>query len=138
MRIETTIFVEPIGKATARHTVRDGRVMTYTPARTRNTEIAIQLLIRQAVMEKLDNCFFPADVPLRLIAIFYRIPPKHLKKNITKPITRPDVDNYMKTLCDAMQKFLFLDDSQITTALIKKRFGTPPRIELILEEDDGA
>ncbi|MBA7577412.1 hypothetical protein ES708_19264 [subsurface metagenome] len=51
------------------------------------------------------------------------------------PVARPDYDNYAKLLTDALEKFVYKNDSQICTALIKKRFGSPPRIELAIEED---
>ena len=133
VRIKATILVEPIGKARARYTVKNGRVMTYTPARTRTAQLAIQLLIRQEVI-KLG--VFGGDQPIRLVATFYRPRPKHLPKRVKLPITKPDIDNTYKLLADALEKFVYENDSQITTALIKKRFGSPPRIELMLEEDD--
>jgi len=51
------------------------------------------------------------------------------------PVSRPDYDNYAKLLTDALEKFVYKNDSQITRAIIKKRFGSPPRIELTIEED---
>ena len=134
MRLKATILVEPIGKARARHTVKDGRVITYTPERTRMTQLAIQLLIRQEVMR---HGVFGGDQPIRLVATFYRLRPKSLVKRVILPIMKPDVDNSYKLLADALEKFVYQNDSQITTALIKKRFGSPPRIELTLEEDVG-
>jgi len=52
------------------------------------------------------------------------------------PVSRPDVENYAKTLLDALNKFVFPDDSQITTLLVRKRFVETdgvPRIELKME-----
>ena len=79
---------------------------------------------------------FVGDVPLRIEATFYRERPKHLPKRITMPVTRPDYDNYAKLLTDALEKYIYKNDSQICTALIKKRFGDPPRIELTIEVDE--
>jgi Holliday junction resolvase RusA-like endonuclease len=54
---------------------------------------------------------------------------------VTKPVSRPDADQYMKLLMDALERFLYEDDAQITTIYIAKRFGTPPRIEFEIIED---
>jgi len=106
--------------------------MTYTPAKTRLAEAVIQTQIRQEVLK---HGVFGGDQAIKLIATFYRPRPKHLPKRVTMPITRPDVDNLYKLLGDSLEKFVYANDSQITSADIKKRFGSPPRIELLLEED---
>lgn len=135
MEIKATILIVPIGKARARHTVKGGRVMSYTPAKTRLAEAVIQSQIRQEVLAK---GVFGGDQPIMLIATFYRPRPKSLPKRVTMPITRPDTDNCFKLVADALEKFVYDNDSQITTAIIKKRFGNPPRIELELKEDKYA
>lgn len=126
------IYVEPVGKGRPRTVRRGDRTITYTPHTTAHAES----LIREAVM-KLDETF-AGKTPLRLEATFYRVRPKSLSKRITMPVSRPDIDNLYKTLGDSLEKFVYPNDSQITTAIIKKRFGSPPRIELVLTEDQQA
>lgn len=132
-KIQTVIYVEPKAKARPRSTIVQGRVRTYTPEKTRNAAAMIMAMIRTQVM---DLGAFEAGVPLRLEATFYRDRPKHLPKRVTMPVSRPDYDNYAKLLTDALEKFIYPNDSQICTALIKKRFGSPPRIELTIEANE--
>lgn len=131
-RLKTVIYVEPTAKARPRSTVIHGRVHTYTPKKTRNTEAMIEAMIRTQVMEL---GAFQDGIPLRLEATFYRERPKALPKRVTMPVSRPDYDNYAKLLTDALEKFVYKNDSQICTALVRKRFGSPPRIELTIEVD---
>ena len=131
-KIETIIYVEPTPKARPRSTIIDGMIRTYTPKKTRNAEAMILAMIRSQVM---DIGAFDEGVPLRLEATFYRERPNHLPKRVTMPVARPDYDNYAKLLTDALEKFVYNNDSQITTALVRKRFGSPPRIELQIEID---
>jgi len=131
-KIKTVIYVEPTPKARPKSTIIHGRVHTYTPAKTRNAQMLIEAMIRTQVMQL---GAFEEGIPLRLEATFYRDRPKHLPKRVTMPVSRPDYDNYAKLLTDALEKFVYKNDSQICTALIKKRFGSPPRIELTIEED---
>jgi len=134
--VQTIIYVEPVAKGRPRSTVIAGHVHSYTPAKTRNAEAMIQAMIRTKARE-LGR--FDAGVPIRLEATFYRERPKHLPKRVTMPVSRPDYDNYAKLLTDALEKFVYANDSQITTALVRKRFvdvGGPPRIELKLEVDE--
>ena len=132
-KIKTTIYVIPTAKGRPKSTMVHGHVETYTPAKTRRAESDIMAMIRTQVME-LGN--FGADVPLRIEATFYKERPKSLAKRVTMPVQRPDLDNYMKLLTDSLEKYIYKNDSQICTALIKKRFGDPPRIELLIEVDE--
>jgi len=126
--LKTTIFVEPVAKARARTVIKGGRVMSYTPHKTVKAEAAI----RAAIYDKVD--YFYKDIPLYLEATFYRPRPKSLVKRIVLPVQRPDIDNYTKLLTDALEKFVYANDSQITSMLVRKRFGLP-RIELVITED---
>jgi len=131
--IKTVIYVEPTAKGRPRSTIIGGHVHTYTPQKTRTAEAMIQAMIRTQVKE-LGT--FETGQPLCLEATFYRQRPKHLPKRVTMPVSRPDVENYAKTLLDALNKFVFPDDSQITTLLVRKRFVETdgvPRIELKME-----
>jgi len=130
--MKITIMVEPQGKARPRMRItKSGKATVYTPSKTVHTEAMIrERMIREGKFDR--------GVPLYLEATFYRERPKSLAKGITMPISRPDLDNYWKLLTDALEKFSYYNDSQITTTLVKKRFGSPPRIELILEVDDGS
>lgn len=129
---KAVIYVEPVGKARPRVIKKGDRVITYTPHKTANTES----LIREVILKVTKGeQVFDAQVPIHLTATFYRVRPKSTSKKRELPVTRPDWDNYAKLLTDALEKFLYPNDSQITTALIKKRFGSPPRIELVLSVD---
>ena len=61
--------------------------------------------------------------------------PKHVPKRVTMPTTKSNLDNYTKLLTNALQKFVYANDSQNTTMVVRKRFGVPPRIELVSRED---
>ncbi len=130
--LKTTILIEPEPKGRARGFInkKSGRVQFYSPGKTVKTESAI----RAALIGK--DCFFEQGIPLYLEVTFYLSRPASAPKKITMPAKKPDIDNLMKTLTDALEKFCYANDSQITTALIKKKFGSPPRIELLLKEDN--
>lgn len=132
MKIQVTILVEPTPKSRPHHTTVGDRIIAYTPKKTMMAEARIESRIQDAVLEKGS---FGKDVPIRMEATFYRLKPKSKPKRVKLPVTSPDLDNYAKLLTDALEKYAYVDDSQITTAIIKKRYGSPPRIELTLEED---
>jgi len=132
-QLTCTIMVEPTAKARPRVAVVGGHAHAYTPKKTANAEALIQATIRQEIN---GQGSFGAGVPLRLDAIFYRDRPKSLPKRVQLPVQKPDLDNYFKLLADALNKYVFPDDSALTTVNIKKRFGTPPRIELKIKEEE--
>lgn len=131
-QIEAIIYVEPTAKGRPRVTVIGGHAHAYTPRATRDAESMIKALIRKQVMEFGK---FEDGLPLYLSATFYREKPASTPKKVTMPTKRPDLINYASLLFDALQKFVYADDSLIVTALLKKRFGSPPRIELLIIQD---
>jgi len=50
------------------------------------------------------------------------------------PTKKPDVDNLLKTVADALQGVAYLNDSQIADAQIKKRFSRTPSMKIKLEK----
>ena len=130
-RIEVTIFVVPTPWGRSGMTVIGGHAAAYKPKKTRNSEDMIAYAIRQQVMA---SGTFDVGVPLALSATFFLEKPKSNPKKMTKPVKRPDLDNYGKLLLDALNKYIWPDDSQIVDLHIKKEFGTPPRIELKIWE----
>lgn len=129
--MKLVLYVEPVAKARPRLGVaKSGKKYAYTDRRTAHTEN----LIRDKVM-KLGQ-YFAASIPLRLEATFYRERPKSLPKGVRLPVSKPDWDNLGKLLTDALEKFIYANDSQITSACIQKRYGSPPRIELLITEDE--
>jgi len=135
MKIQVTILMEPVPKGRVRATVRGGHAHLYTPGKTVKSEAQVVTEIRHSLGSVTP---FPTGVPVRMSAVFFRTRPKHLPKKVTLPVSRPDTKNYLALLEDALNKFAYEDDSQITTILVAKRFVEPggfPRIELSLEED---
>ena len=133
--IETTIFVEPTPKGRPRFAIVNGHARAFTPAKTRNAEAEIVIAIRNEVLK---HGRFMDDTPLRLDAVFYIPKPKSKPKRVTMPTTKPDIDNYGKLCLDALSGYLFKNDSQITTLVLRKRYceeGKLPRVELKVRED---
>jgi len=129
MKIEQIIYIEPTPKGRPQTVRRGNKSITYTPHKTAHAES----LIREAVLGLKQ--YFEKGVPLYLEATFFLPRPASTPKKIQLPAKRPDIDNLVKTLTDALEGFVYANDSQITTELLKKRYGSPPRIELRIEED---
>jgi len=131
LKLELEIPVEPKPKPRARSTVKSGKMITYTPKETRSTVA----MIRSFVLEKIEDVKFPSEMPLKMEITFYFEKPKSAPKRRTLPCVGADFDNLAKMCTDALEKYLYHRDSQFTTVIIKKRYSSPPRIALKIEED---
>ena len=122
---------EPVGKARARVT----RWGTYTPEKTKKYEELIRVVAKQA------SDFFYVDAPLLIVVKAYYAIPKSANKasryemltGLKRPTKKPDVDNVLKSVCDALNGVYYKDDSQIVAAYVFKYYDAEPRVEVKIE-----
>ncbi|OMD02745.1 RusA family crossover junction endodeoxyribonuclease, partial [Paenibacillus odorifer] len=50
------------------------------------------------------------------------------------PVTKPDADNYLKGVKDALKGIIWKDDSQVVDAFVRKRYSAQPRIEVKIKQ----
>jgi len=134
--MKAVILVEPYPKGRPKIATVGKRAIAYTPKKTRIAEADIKAAIRHEIAKAKR---FGAGEALVLWVTFYVVRPKNAPKRVKYPVKRPDLDNFLKTLLDALDKFAFPDDSQIVNIHAKKAFavvGTPPRIEFVLEREE--
>lgn len=116
--------VKPVAKQRPRFG-RGGRV--YTPKETKDYE--------KLIRKKAAYCFNdPLQGPVRLLVEFHLGPQKSLKnKLIGKPhVQRPDGDNLIKAVKDALNGVWYEDDSQVFDCRVVKLYGKH-KIRIICE-----
>lgn len=111
--------------------VKRGRFgQAYVPPKTMRFKADIRLWASKSAPNK------PLEGPLKLTARFFIPGPKRPKNKL--PITRPDLDNYVKGVLDALNEMIWMDDSQIVEMNVAKFYddltGAGPRITLLVEE----
>jgi len=52
-----------------------------------------------------------------------------------KTMKKPDCDNIVKIICEALNGITYKDDQQITVAQIRKKYADVPRVDVRLMED---
>lgn len=126
---------EIIGKARPRMNTRTGKA--YTPTNTKMYEYALrQWFIREYPY------FKPIETRVKVTIIaYFDIPKSTSKKKEAKmlsesisPTKKPDIDNIIKIILDAMNKFAFKDDTQVTKLEIEKKYARSPKIYIKIEE----
>lgn len=126
--IEFTVSGDPVAKGRPRFSTRGGFVRTHTPAKTREHEKAVRLCADQATDEPLQG-------PLRVeVWSFHPIPQSFTKARkqaaqdaTLRPTTRPDVDNVLKLVCDALEGVAYENDSQVVEMEARKFYSSFPR-----------
>lgn len=135
MIYEFEMIGDIVGKARPRMNTRTGRA--YTPTNTKLYEYSLrQWFIREYPY------FTPIETRVKVTIIAYFGIPKSTSKkkeaemlqdNIS-PTKKPDADNIIKIVLDAMNKFAFKDDTQVTKLEIEKKYDKTPRIYIKIEE----
>lgn len=135
MVYEFEMIGDIVGKARPRMNTRTGRA--YTPTNTKLYEYSL----RQWFIREYPN-FIPIETRVKVTIIAYFGIPKStskkkeaemLQENIS-PTKKPDADNIIKIVLDAMNKFAFNDDTQVTKLEIEKKYDKIPRIYIKVEE----
>ena len=65
----------------------------------------------------------PLDCAVVLEMTFYLPRPKSAPKHVTKPCKKPDWDKLARAVGDALKGLAYVEDSRITTGLVRKRFA---------------
>lgn len=124
---------QPQGKGRPRFT-RRGHV--YTPDRTKEYEELIALRFKES--NKGETIKGACEV---WVTAFYGIPDSFSKKKkqeavngLIFPTVKPDADNVLKIVMDALNGVAYEDDKQVVKAICDKRYGENPRIEVAIYE----
>ena len=131
MMIKFTIEGEPVGKGRPRH----GKYKTYTPAKTKSVENNIAYFYKVNV-----GHYFEGYVRLKL-DLYYSIAKSDSKKkkmmklnNELRPNKKPDIDNVIKLVADALNEVAYKDDTQIIELECRKFYSDIARMEITLED----
>ena len=122
---------KPIGKGRPRF-AKSGHC--WTPSKT----VMYEQGIKQAYWMKYGARMYAADKALAVeIVLYYTRPKSMTKKNqllaqqgLLRPIVKPDVDNVIKAILDALNGMAFEDDRQIVQVTCEKWYDTT-------EENEG-
>jgi len=125
--VSLTVYGHPVPKARAR-TVRTkkGKSISFTPEQTASWEDSIRA---QALQSRPGQLL---DGPLALEATFYLLRPKSRPKKEIYPDRKPDLDNLVKSVKDALEGVIYTNDSRIVDEVVRKRYDDPPRVEITI------
>ncbi|WDU84224.1 RusA family crossover junction endodeoxyribonuclease [Caloramator sp. Dgby_cultured_2] len=125
-----TIPGKPMGKQRPR-VMKNG--ITYTPKET----VSYENLVKMCYMQRYGNENIITG-PLKMkIRAYFEIPKGTSKRraelmraDVERPIKKPDVDNIVKIICDALNKVAYKDDAQIVSCEVHKYYSDTQGLKL--------
>ncbi|WP_339294367.1 RusA family crossover junction endodeoxyribonuclease [Paenibacillus sp. FSL W7-1279] len=134
--IQFTVYGEPVAQGRPKFSTAGGFVKAYDPAKSRDYKDYVRLAASEHAPARL------LEGPIGMMLTIYRSMPKSFSKRKAeaaeagelRPTTKPDVDNYLKGVKDALKGIIWKDDSQVVEVFVQKRYSSRPRIELKIKE----
>lgn len=134
---------KPQGKARAK-TVRNkytGNTMSYTPEK----DLLYENYIKERFLNVSNGMFFEREKPVTLRIVARFLPPKSISKKRTAlmlegkelPLKKPDMDNIVKVVADALNGVAYHDDTQIVFVIAKKAYSAMEGLDVTVEEHRG-
>lgn len=143
MKIELTVYGEPMGKQRPRASFIAGHATVYTPKKTQGYEARFA----SAYADKYPDVPPTANaIKVSVFAFFALTKADHNSKGEPNKrgtaklkgevlcVKKPDCDNIAKAVLDGLNGVAFLDDSQAVQLFITKAYALQPRVEVIIEE----
>lgn len=133
--IAFTVPGQPVAKGRPKFARQGGFVRTYTPEKTASYESIVKIHAAQAMQGAA-----PMVGPLALdLTLFVAIPKSTTKRDRARiavgtyhPTKKPDLDNVLKAVTDAMNGIVYEDDAQIVRIVTAKVYSDTPRAEVMV------
>jgi Holliday junction resolvase RusA-like endonuclease len=137
--IKFTVYGEPVAQGRPRFSTQGGFTRAYDPKKSSDFKQYVRLVASENAPSEL------LSEELQLTVDVYRTIPKSFSKKKTemaksgalRPTSKPDVDNYVKGIKDALNKVIWKDDSQIVSLTVRKWYSDKPRIEIEVSNDNS-
>lgn len=128
--VEFVIPGPPVGKGRPKFARRGKFVTVYTPDKTASYENLVKMSAAEAM-----NGQELIDGPVQVSVWLWVTPPASwsLKKrrdalgHLIFPTTKPDIDNVIKGIFDAMNEIVWKDDKQVIDLAVFKRYSDSAR-----------
>ncbi len=131
--IDLSIYIP--GKAVAqgrpRFARRGNHVATYDAAPSRDYKSWVKHCALE-VMKQTGAQIIPRETPLKIILTVNVERPKSCPKSRTLPVTKPDLDNVLKTIQDALEGIAYQADQQIVNISATKRYSVSGGVTVVL------
>lgn len=137
MEIKFVVPGDPRGKQRPRVRRTKGRSIAYTPKETVKYEQKVRASYRRLMSEK-----FPKGIALKVnITALFPIPKRFNKEQRKKaldgellPTKKPDSDNIIKIILDALNGVAYHDDAQVCEVYFEKKYAEKSKTIIAIAE----
>lgn len=134
--LQFTIDGQPKGKPRHRYARQGDRITSYADAAGKAEEQRIKAIAFVAQQQLAEPWALDGQYSIEVTA-YYPIPASRPKawQDMAKaaqirPIVKPDGDNILKLVCDALNGICWRDDAQAVIQIVSKHYGEEPRLEV--------
>ena len=134
--VKFTVPGKPQGKARAKTYHTNSITRTVTPEKT----VLYENFIKERFIQTADGFFVDKGNPVHVTVNVSFTPPKNTSKKRyvqmlngeIPPLKKPDADNIVKVVCDALNGVAYHDDSQVIFVACAKRYSATEGLEITL------
>ena len=127
----------PIGQGRPKFSTINGHPKAYDPEKSRNYKAYVRMLATQAMK---DSGFTMIEGPCVLrIDAYFEVPKSKSKRfreaallDQERPTKKPDADNIVKAIQDALNGLAYKDDAYIVHLACQKFYSDNPRVEVFV------
>lgn len=134
--VRFTVLGEPYGKGRPRFNTKTGHAITPEKTVSRENLIAVEYRRQCGDFRFADD----AQLDMRILA-FYSVAKSDSKAKrerklcgTIRPTKKPDMDNVVKLVADALNLVAYKDDTQIVDCQCRKFYSETPRTEIIIRQ----
>jgi Holliday junction resolvase RusA-like endonuclease len=131
--VSFTIPGQPVAKGRPRIGSRNGQAMMYAPEKTVNYEGVVKLFAAQAMRGRpliTGPVRLVMNVALQIPASWSGKKQRAARTGESLPTGKPDADNVIKMICDALNGVVWKDDSQVVNIDMCKRYSDEPSVRV--------
>lgn len=135
--IEFTVPGVPVGKGRPRTAVRGKFATLYTPKETVSYENLVKLKCEEAMQGTPPTdkaCTVNIHATFPVAQSWSDKKKREAMAGRIHPTVKPDGDNILKIVCDAINGIAWLDDKQAVFSAVNKRYGEIPGVFVIVKE----
>lgn len=131
---------KPQGKARARtfYNKNVGHSTSYTP----ENDLLYENFIKSQYLSSCEEIFFERGTPVALSIVARFLPPQSKSKKVKQqmlegkilPLKKPDMDNIVKVVADALNGVAYHDDTQIACVKAKKVYSSIEGLDITVGE----
>ena len=134
-QVQFEVVGELVGKGRPKFSTVNGFPRAYTPTKTKNYESRIkESYLKVSGYKSLKS--------LKITVVAYCEPPKSKSNKFKEgaysnqfdPTTKPDIDNILKCVLDALNDVAYADDKQIVELNARKCYGHVSRLVVSINE----